>query len=143
MQNQEIKLQVGVKVILKHGDSILLLKRSAKYEWIQDSWDIPGGRIDSHETLMEGLSRELQEEIGLNEVDLSNIRLLTSQDILRPEKGFHTVRLSYELELDRQPEVKIDDESKEYKWFSKEDLVSCETLDQFLKETLAVGGYLD
>lgn len=142
MENKDVKLQVGVKVILKHDNSILLLKRSAKYEQIQDSWDIPGGRIDSHETLMEGLARELNEEIGLKNVDLSLIKLLTAQDILRPEKGFHTVRLSFELDLAEKPGVSIDDESKDYKWFSKEELVSCETLDTFLKETLTKSNYL-
>ena len=139
---EDIKLQVGVKVILKHQGSILLLKRSAKYEYIRDSWDIPGGRIDSHETLMEGLKRELFEEIGLRDIALDGIRLLTAQDILRPEKGFHTVRLSFGLDLSEKPEVRIDDESKEYKWFSKEELVSCETLDEFLKETLSKNNYL-
>jgi ADP-ribose pyrophosphatase YjhB (NUDIX family) len=142
MENDEIKLQVGVKVILKNKESILLLKRSAKYGSIQDSWDIPGGRIDSHETLLEGLARELREEIKLKNLDLANIKLLTAQDIIIPEKGLHTVRLSFEIELANKPEISIDEESKEYKWFTREEIVSCETLDRFLKETLQKSGYL-
>ena len=142
MENQEIKLQVGVKVILRHKDSILLLKRSAKYGSIQDTWDIPGGRIDSHETLMNALAMELKEEIGLDRVNLDSIKLLTAQDILRIEKGLHVVRLAFGLELSEEPVISIDQESKEFKWFTKDDLVSCETLDPFLKETLIEHNYL-
>lgn len=142
MENTDLKLQVGVKVILKHQDSILLLKRSSKYRELQDSWDIPGGRIETQETLMEALERELGEELDLKAVNLSQIKLLTAQDILRPEKGFHVIRLSFELDLAEKPEINIDAESKEHKWFSREDLVSCETLDPFLKETLIKSNYL-
>jgi 8-oxo-dGTP diphosphatase len=52
--------QVGVKGIVKVGDSVLVLK---KRNPALAYWDIPGGRIEDAETLEEALRRELSEEL--------------------------------------------------------------------------------
>ena len=141
MKPEEIILQVGVKCILDFQGEILLLKRSSKYQEIVGNWDIPGGRIDSHETLFDGLKRELHEEIGFNELDISKLSLLDAQDILL-NKGIHTVRLTYKFKLDKIPDIHIDHESMEFGWFNKEKLVSCETLSPFLREVLEKHNYI-
>jgi ADP-ribose pyrophosphatase YjhB (NUDIX family) len=52
---------VGVKGIVKVGDSVLVLKKR-KPELVY--WDIPGGgRVEDSESLEEALSRELGEEL--------------------------------------------------------------------------------
>ena len=51
---------VGVKGIVKVGDSVLVLKKGSGDGAY---WDIPGGRIDDNETLEETLKRELSEEL--------------------------------------------------------------------------------
>jgi 8-oxo-dGTP diphosphatase len=136
-----MELQVGVKVILEFQEKILLLKRSPKYQEIVGIWDVPGGRIDSHETLFEGLAREIKEETNIGKIDISQAKLLTVQDIML-NQGIHTVRITYKLTLLEEPKVEIDLESQEFKWFNREELVSCETLNQFLRETLQKSGYL-
>lgn len=47
---------------MAYGDRVLLLRKA------EGKWDLPGGRLDQHEDPMDGLARELQEEIGI-EVD--------------------------------------------------------------------------
>lgn len=51
---------VGVKGIVKVGDSVLVLKKR-KPELAY--WDIPGGRIEDSESLEDALRRELTEEL--------------------------------------------------------------------------------
>jgi ADP-ribose pyrophosphatase YjhB (NUDIX family) len=51
---------VGVKGIVKVGDSVLVLKKR-KPELAY--WDIPGGRIEDSESLEDTLRRELREEL--------------------------------------------------------------------------------
>lgn len=51
--------QVGVKAIIIQSEHILLIREHHK-----EKWDVPGGRLEDQETLLEGLKRELREELG-------------------------------------------------------------------------------
>lgn len=77
---------LGVKaLILNNEGKLLLLERdlpSKKY------WDIPGGRLQKGESLMDTLVREVKEETGLDHFNqvcpftmlLTNIRIRTQDD---------------------------------------------------------------
>ena len=52
---------LGAKALLWRAGKVLLLKR-------RNYWDIPGGRIQKKEALLDALHRELEEEIGLKDV---------------------------------------------------------------------------
>lgn len=62
-----MKLFVGAKGLVHHEGKVLLLRESSKYEdgCEEGKWDVPGGRIEPHETMREGLIREVEEESGL------------------------------------------------------------------------------
>ncbi|MFA5050664.1 MAG: NUDIX hydrolase [Patescibacteria group bacterium] len=133
MENNLI-LQVGVKILLKNKDGqYLLLRRSLeKYPDIKGRWDIVGGRIDTGKTLIENLKREVFEETGLEIV--GNPKLIAAQDILR-ETGRHVVRLTY---LGKTlGEIKLDtNENDLYKWYSWEELTRLDDVDIYFKELL-------
>ena len=62
---------IGVKGIIKVGDSVLVLKKQ-KPELAY--WDIPGGRIEDSETLEDALRRELNEDLpGLVDYTIENV----------------------------------------------------------------------
>jgi ADP-ribose pyrophosphatase YjhB (NUDIX family) len=127
-------LQVGVKVFLqnKEGKYLVLERNLDKYKDIQkrSAWDIPGGRIEISLPLIDNLKREVLEETKL---EISEpIRLISAQDILRPDK--HVVRLTYVAHAEGQPE--LSDEHIAYKWLTLEDLKVLENLDSFAKEAL-------
>lgn len=66
-----MKLQVGVKALIKNDKGALLfLRRSTQLvtDSKETSWDIPGGRIDPGEQLLDALRREIQEETGFDTV---------------------------------------------------------------------------
>ncbi len=124
-------LQVGVKVLLKNTeDKYLLLKRNAeKYKGL-NVWDIPGGRIEPGSSLYENLKREVKEETGLS---LGSVRLLSAQDILKPD--LHVVRLTYVGEA--SGEILLSEEHTEAKWFLKEETALLkESLDPYLAELI-------
>ncbi len=52
--------RVSAKAVVFVGDRILLLRTSA------GKWDLPGGRLESGEDIEGSLTRELQEEMGVN-----------------------------------------------------------------------------
>ena len=138
MQDQEIILQVGVKVLLKNSDGNYLLMRSnpEKYPEKGGRWDIVGGRINPGTTLLENLRREVKEEANLDLIEIP--KLVAAQDILRMP-GRHVVRLTYIGSISGQPQM--DEESMEWKWFSAEEITTLpvENLDIYVKELIDSG----
>ncbi len=134
MENNII-LQVGVKVLLKKEDGkYLLVRRSLKkYPEVKDTrWDIVGGRINPGSTLMDNLKREVKEETGLDLFGEPN--LISAQDILRIP-GRHIVRLTYIGEC--SGEVTLDEmENDDFKWVSFDELLKMENLDEYFKGLL-------
>lgn len=57
-------IRVAVGVILRADGSVLLGSRPSDKPWAY-WWELPGGKIEPHETVTEALSRELQEEIAI------------------------------------------------------------------------------
>lgn len=133
MEDQEIALQVGVKVLLKNKEGKYLLARRnpKKYPEVGPKWDIIGGRIEPGSTLLENLKREIREEVGLEL--LSDVKLVAAQDILKVP-GRHVVRLTFVGEIDGEP--KIDEDHLEAGWFTAEEIKAMDsaTLDTFFKE---------
>lgn len=127
-------LQVGVKALLKNGDGkYLVVKRSVeKYVDVEESWDIPGGRIDPDKPLFENLKREVMEETSLDLIKIP--RLLCAQDIFAKDGERHIVRLTYVGEIEGQPT--LDEENTDYQWLSLEELRNLDKIDPFLKEAL-------
>ncbi len=128
-----MELQVGVKALLKNKDGkyLLLLRSRDKYKDVMGEWDIVGGRIDPGSPLIENLKREIKEETGLDLID--EPKLIYAQDILRVP-GRHVVRLTYTANIEGEP--KIDEEHREYKWFTLEELKNMENLDVYFRELL-------
>lgn len=125
-----MKLQVGVKVLIENNDGkLLLLERAGKMP--SDGgyyWDIPGGRINEQEALMEALSREVMEETGLKLGDTS--KLVMAQDIFVNAADLHVVRLTYLGS--GSGEVTLSSEHQAYKWVTREELLA-ERIDPYLR----------
>ena len=61
-----MKLFVGVKALIVHEGKVLLLREAAYDEGTNEGkWDVPGGRINPEEPILEGLKREVTEESQL------------------------------------------------------------------------------
>lgn len=51
--------------LLRRGDRVLLCHRRADRSHYPDVWDLPGGRVEPGEALVDALTRELGEELGI------------------------------------------------------------------------------
>ncbi len=59
--------QLGMKALIQRADGkVLLLKKNKKSDL--DLWDLPGGRIQRGEEVVDALRREVLEETGLHEL---------------------------------------------------------------------------
>ena len=60
-----MRSRAAICVVTEPGGRVLLTRRSASCPKWPHHWDLPGGYVHSHETLEEGLQREIAEETGL------------------------------------------------------------------------------
>lgn len=66
-------LAAYVLLLLKKGDSVLLIRRSAENKFAPNHFSLPGGRVEKNESFTAALIREAKEEldITINPADLS------------------------------------------------------------------------
>jgi len=61
---ERLKIKVAVYLLLIREDKILLLRRR-NTGWQDGNYGLPAGHLELNETIIEGLLREVKEEIGL------------------------------------------------------------------------------
>lgn len=126
-----MKLQVGVKVLIKgKDDTFLLLERAGVMPSDgQHYWDIPGGRINEDEPLVEALRREVMEETGLQLTGEPVLQF--AQDIFVEKADLHVVRLTYTGTA--SGDVVISDEHGSFRWATKDELLA-KNIDPYLRK---------
>lgn len=127
-----MKLQVGVKLLVKKDNTYLFIRRSSSFKPGPQKWDIPGGRIEADERLHEALAREVEEEVALTV--RGDETLLVAQDIFVAEKDIHVVRLTYVGSA--EGEVKLSDEHDAFQWMTLDEILREEYVDTYLRAAL-------
>lgn len=117
---------LGANAIITCNGKLLLEKRRDS-----DVWGLIGGGVKNHETEVQAMTREVYEELGIR-VSKDRFRKLA----VYGEPGriaaycdgsvWRMVIVVFELELDRQPELRVSAESKELRFFSKDEMKDIE-----------------
>lgn len=128
-----MNLQIGVKALIQNPKNEYLFMHRSKPRNIEKEtlWDIPGGRIEPEEALLDALRREIKEETGIKIT--SNPQLICVQDIFDPTKNRHVVRITYSLDGDG--DVVISDEHQQTSWMTINDALNSK-LDPYTREAL-------
>ncbi len=124
--------QIGVKAIIEYNNKILLIKRSAAYGEISNSWDIPGGRTEFGEDPEDGLKREIKEEIGLELKEIKHI--LDASTVFKNEEK-QIVRITYLCTV-KEKNIQLSHEHTDMQWVSKDKLKTIEFKDKILKKII-------
>ncbi|MEO5949790.1 MAG: NUDIX domain-containing protein [Candidatus Saccharimonas sp.] len=130
-----MNLQVGVKVLIINSTAqYLFLQRSVKLstDSNETSWDIPGGRINTDEALLDALTREIEEEIGHSIT--TTPELIASQDIFVESEDLHVVRLTYMVKEDIS-NINLSSEHDSYQWVDKVEIKNMNT-EPYLAQVL-------
>ena len=75
------KIDVTVARALIESEGRALLVRRAAWDSLPGRWELPGGKVDRDEPVLEGLAREVEEETGLM---LASAHLLRTREMLSP-----------------------------------------------------------
>jgi len=136
--------QVGIKAFLQNGSRFLALKDA-----YSEYWDVPGGRIEASEIdqpVSECLRRELLEELGLNIrfvinnlFDVFKFRVAPT-NVRHPNMNLFLVFYCCRF---LEGEIVINEESKGYRWLTKENYTECsfgayqKVVDGFVQQCLS------
>lgn len=99
---------------------ILLIKRGGA-SYGGNKWELPGGKIDSDETPVIAVLREVLEETGLR-VKITRDRVFQNDSIIEGGKhsGEFMIEKVYRTNIVAWGNVTLDNRHTEFGWFSKE-----------------------
>jgi 8-oxo-dGTP diphosphatase len=113
---------VGVGAVILDGDRVLLIRRGS--EPLKGQWSLPGGGLETGETLEAGLRREVREETGL-EVTIHG--LAGVYDRIMPDAAgqaqFHYVLIDYVCSVS-SGSLRPGGDAAEVRWFAQYELES-------------------
>lgn len=110
---QEITWRVSAYAVITKGSQVLL-----KQEGDGSRFDFPGGGVEAEESLVEGLEREVGEEIGAKVKIGSQITMMESWFYLKEKQTYHhTLRFYYQAELVGDIGTPTDTKITQIKWF--------------------------
>ncbi len=113
---------LGANAIITCGGKLLLEKRRDC-----DLWGLVGGGVKKHETELQAITREIYEELGLR-IPKERFQKLGVYGepgrIAAYQDGsiWRMVIVVYKLELDEIPDMTISAESRDLRFFTKEEL---------------------
>jgi 8-oxo-dGTP diphosphatase len=124
----------GQKVFIINQKQELLIIKRKHVEIYQSLWDIPGGKLQDDETLKEALTRELQEEVGLQ---LNTIIIILSSAKFIGSMPDHPILFRNFYLCATTGNVALSPEHSEYKWIKVNELKNFQfPEDQDFQETL-------
>jgi len=107
---------VGVLVILKYNDRILLGKRKGSHG--HGEWSFPGGHLELNETIEECGKREVFEETGIIiKSNSKNNHQYTNDIFTKEKKHYITLYQTYILDELLIPELVEPEKCFEWGWF--------------------------
>ena len=91
----------------------LLIKRCEKDGGF---WQGVTGTVEEGELLVECLTREVEEELGIKREDGVEISQILQTIQWKKQNGFVTTEYVYAVKINRRQEIQLSDEHVEYKW---------------------------
>jgi 8-oxo-dGTP pyrophosphatase MutT (NUDIX family) len=102
---------VSVKSILIDDQRVLLIKNE------RDEWDLPGGKIDKNDNVIETLIKEVKEELN---IIIDNYNILQAQKYLFRKQEIIVV--TYFSEITNEDPIILSFENIDYQFFSYDKL---------------------
>lgn len=127
---------VSIDLCLVCDCQVLLGKRTN--EPLKGEWFTPGGRIHKNEAWQSALIRVAEVELGLSGIAVEGFSLMGMWDhfynnsALNQNISTHYVNLPHYAVLKSKPQITLDDQHGEFKWFDLADVSSDEKFHPYM-----------
>lgn len=126
---------VAVSAFIPQGDKVLIVQRAADEDFLPDSWEQVGGKIEWGETPFDGLIREVKEEAGIA-VKPMQVYWLTDYT---PNGERHMVEAGIICEVEGNPQVQLSNEHQAYRWVTEEEVKNVSPMTDSMREEIIAG----
>lgn len=119
--------RIIVKGIFLRNNKVLFLNKPNK------GWELPGGKVEFGNSVINTLKREISEELGIKKLNIGNIVHVDDIIFKKDSTWCHYTVIVFEVKTDQKSldRIKISDEHSEYEWFSKSELKKLLTHDAY------------
>lgn len=125
-----MKRRIVLTGILKSDHEILVVKRSEDEDFYPGVWEFPGGHLEEGELIIEGLKRELKEEISFIGDITPKITHYYDEIKKKGDIYIHNIEIDFLIEVNKDElNISLSNEHTEFKWVSKDS----ELLDDFIR----------
>lgn len=128
---------VSIDLCLVCDDQLLLGKRNNFP--LKGEWFTPGGRIHKNETWQHALLRIVRTELGLYVTGVEDFVMMGMWDHFYKNSAIdqyistHYVNLPYYVWLKSEPEITLDDQHSEFRWFDLAVISSNEKFHPYMR----------
>lgn len=105
------------KLLIQDADNNFLLLYSNNHPAFGDGADLPGGTVEEHESIEQGLVREVFEEIGFKCENLTELYAGTEYSTHGTHKSLYFTKVA------KRPEITLSWEHKAFAWVDQETLI--------------------
>lgn len=113
-------VKVVAKALIVRGDEVLLLRRSGSDYWRPSKLDLAGGTIEPNEDILDGLTREILEETGL-EIHKNHAHLAYTNTTIVDGKSMS--RLYFIVQDTSKSEIVMSEEHDRAYWLSLDEAI--------------------
>ena len=134
------KATVVAGIIVNQKGEVLIVQRNPNEKNYANKWELPSGKLEPGETIIQAFAREVLEETGLK-VKLKTARNPTSQfqyTIQGRTETRLTTQKNYVIKLTRPQQVKLSPEHIKYAWAKPKDLPKYDLIEG-LPKVIATG----
>ena len=122
-----------IVIFVKYRDKFLLVKRSEKVLTYQGLWSCLARFVDDEKTMEEKVRFEIQEELGLKDSDIKEIKQGETYLFLDKELDREWIRHVFLVEI-TNPNLKLSWEHSEFVWITPEDSKNYTATPGFLED---------